>query len=63
MKERIDWKCYATFITKSIRKGILITSCDGNTVNTMTIGWGTLGFMWSRPFLLLMLEKLDIQLP
>lgn len=57
MKERIDWKCYATFITKSIRKGILITSCDGNTVNTMTIGWGTLGFMWSRPVFVAYVRK------
>lgn len=57
MKEQIDWRCYSTFITKSIRKGILITSSYENKVNSMTIGWGTLGFCYSRPIFIAFIRK------
>ena len=49
MKERIDWKDYASFITKTIRNGILFTISDGLNTNTMTIGWGNIGYTWSKP--------------
>lgn len=57
MKEKIDWKCYATLISKSIRKGILITSSFEGKTNTMTIGWGALGFDWSRPIFIAFVRK------
>lgn len=57
MKEKIDWKCYSTLITKSIRKGILVTSSYEDKVNSMTIGWGALGFDWSRPIFIAFIRK------
>ena len=29
--------------------GAFLTVSDGNEKNTMTIGWGTIGYIWNRP--------------
>ena len=49
MKEFIDAFDYAGHICKAMKKGILLTTKDGEKVNTMTIGWGTLGIEWGKP--------------
>ncbi|WP_423364438.1 flavin reductase [Mycoplasma sp. P36-A1] len=46
MKEKIEVFDYASEILKSINKGILLTTKAGDKVNTMTIGWGSLGVEW-----------------
>lgn len=67
MKRTIDLFSYAETILRALPKGILLTTvCDGK-VNTMTIGWGSLGINWRKPvftayvresrFTLPMLEK------
>jgi Conserved protein/domain typically associated with flavoprotein oxygenases, DIM6/NTAB family len=33
-------------------KGAFLTVQQGEHVNTMTIGWGTVGYMWNRPVLM-----------
>jgi len=38
---------YAKNILEALPKGILLTSKAGGRVNSMTIGWGTLGIEWS----------------
>lgn len=48
MKKQIDVFEYAGHICSTMRKGILLTTKTGDTVNTMTIGWGTLGVEWGR---------------
>lgn len=49
MKKEIKAFDYATQILENVGKGVLLTtSCDGK-VNTMTIGWGTLGIQWGKP--------------
>ena len=40
---------YAKNILEALPKGILLTSKADNKVNSMTIGWGTLGIEWSTP--------------
>lgn len=40
---------YAPQILKALGKGILLTSKAGGKVNTMTIGWGTLGIEYNEP--------------
>ena len=40
---------YAKNILEALPKGILLTSKAGGRVNSMTIGWGTLGIEWSTP--------------
>ena len=48
MKEKINVTDYANLITKSLPKGILLNT-NGDKFNTMVIGWGHLGTLWSRP--------------
>lgn len=49
MKQKIDAFEYAGAICKAFPKGILLTTKVGKKVNTMTIGWGTMGVEWGRP--------------
>lgn len=49
MKQEINVFDYAGEICKSMKKGILLTTKLDEKVNTMTIGWGTIGIDWSRP--------------
>lgn len=49
MNKQINPFDYAGHICTSMKKGILLTTKSGNKVNTMTIGWGTIGIEWGRP--------------
>lgn len=49
MKQQVNAFDYAGHICTSMKKGILLTTKTGEKVNTMTIGWGTIGIEWSRP--------------
>ncbi len=48
-KREINVFDYAETILKAMPKGILLTSAAGEKVNSMTIGWGTLGIEWGGP--------------
>ena len=47
-KRRVDVTDYANVITKALPQGILLTT-KGSKVNSMVIGWGTLGTNWGKP--------------
>ena len=49
MKNQIDAFDYAGHICRAMKKGILLTTKAGSSVNTMTIGWGKIGIEWNRP--------------
>ena len=49
MNKKINPFDYAGHICESMKKGILLTTKVGEKVNSMTIGWGTLGIEWGRP--------------
>ena len=49
MKKTVDAFDYAGHICKAMKKGILLTTKSGDRIDTMTIGWGTLGIQWNRP--------------
>ena len=49
MKKVIDAFDYAGDICKAMKKGILLTTQADGQVNTMTIGWGTMGVEWGKP--------------
>ncbi len=49
MKKHIGPFDCAGEICKAMPKGILLTTKAGDKVNTMTIGWGTIGIEWGRP--------------
>ena len=48
-KRKIDVTDYADVITKALPRGVLLTTREGDKVNTMAIGWGTLGTNWGLP--------------
>ena len=49
MKKTIQAFDYAGDICKAMKKGILLTTKQGDKVNTMTIGWGKIGIEWGKP--------------
>lgn len=49
MKKIVDVFDYAGHICKALKKGVLLTTAAEGKVNTMTIGWGTLGVEWNKP--------------
>ena len=49
MKKQVNVFDYAGEICKALPKGILVTTKNGDFVNSMTIGWGHLGIEWSKP--------------
>ena len=48
MKEHINITKYADKITEALPKGILLNT-NGDKFNSMVIGWGALGTVWSVP--------------
>lgn len=49
MKKKIQVLDYAGQILKGVKQGALLTAKAGDKVNSMTIGWGSLGIEWSTP--------------
>lgn len=49
MKKKIELWEHAGTILEAVGKGVLLTTQADGQVNTMTIGWGTLGIEWGRP--------------
>ena len=49
MKHTIDPIEHATEIMQGLQKGVLLTTKNGERVNSMTISWGTLGIEWGKP--------------
>ena len=49
MKKFVNAFDYAGEICKAMPQGILLTTAAEGKVNTMTIGWGTIGIEWGKP--------------
>ena len=49
MKQMINVWDYAGKILEQTGKGVLLTTKADGKVNTMTIGWGTIGIEWGKP--------------
>lgn len=49
MKKIVDPFDYAGEFATHMGRGILLTTKGNDLVNTMTIGWGTIGIEWGRP--------------
>lgn len=48
MKRNIQLWDEAGYILEQVGKGVLLTTAAEGKVNTMTIGWGTLGIEWRK---------------
>ncbi len=51
MFKDIEYNAYSKEMLDQLQKGAFLTVKDSDKLNTMTIGWGTLGFMWKKPIL------------
>jgi len=40
---------YAGKICEALKSGVLLTTKSGDAVNTMTVGWGSIGIEWGLP--------------
>ena len=49
MKRIIDPFAHAPQILNALKTGALLTTKNGDKINTMTIGWGHLGIEWNTP--------------
>jgi len=49
MKKEINAFSYAEKILTEVGKAALLTTKSGDKINTMTIGWGTMGVEWNKP--------------
>lgn len=49
MRKKIDALEHANTILTELKKGILLTTKQGDKVNAMTISWGKLGIEWAKP--------------
>lgn len=45
----IKWNGQAEQALEILSKGAFLTTADGDRTNTMTIGWGSIGFAWRKP--------------
>lgn len=41
---------------QQLPKGAFLTVKDGDQLNTMTIGWGSIGYMWNKPVFIAMVR-------
>lgn len=57
MKKDIQVWDYAGKILEAVGKGVLLTAKADGKVNTMIIGWGTLGIEWGRPIFTAFVRK------
>ena len=46
-----------SFIMEKLKRGILLTTKNGDKVNTMSIGWGHIGIEWNRLFFTALVRK------
>ena len=49
MKRNVELWDEAGHILSNVGKGVLLTTAAEGKVDTMTIGWGTLGIQWGKP--------------
>jgi flavin reductase (DIM6/NTAB) family NADH-FMN oxidoreductase RutF len=47
--EKLDYMAVAEKVMDQIKKGAFLTVKAGDRLNTMTIGWGLIGFVWRKP--------------
>lgn len=57
MKKEIEVFDYAGDILKSLKTGALLTTKAGEKINSMTIGWGTLGIVWGKPIFIAFIRE------
>ena len=50
--KRVDYMAVAAKAMAKIKPGAFLTVKSGEELNTMTIGWATIGYVWSKPIMM-----------
>ncbi len=53
----LEFSEYSEEVLNKIQRGALLTVKQGDILNTMTIGWGSIGILWSLPTFTVMVRK------
>ena len=53
----VDFMAVYKGVMKQIKEGSFLTVKAGEALNTMTIGWATLGFAWRKPVMMVMVRN------
>ncbi|SDK82383.1 flavin reductase family protein [Natronincola ferrireducens] len=56
MYREIQFTDLSKDLLEQLQKGGFLTVKSGDEVNTMTIAWGSLGFMWTKPVFIAMVR-------
>lgn len=57
MYKEIEFSSISKELLEQLQKGAFLTVKNGDKVNTMTIAWGALGFIWAKPVFTAMVRK------
>jgi flavin reductase (DIM6/NTAB) family NADH-FMN oxidoreductase RutF len=53
----VDFMAVYEGVMKQIKEGAFLTVKAGEELNTMTIGWATIGFAWRKPIMMVMVRN------
>jgi flavin reductase (DIM6/NTAB) family NADH-FMN oxidoreductase RutF len=53
----VDFMAVYEGVMKQIKEGAFLTVKEGEALNTMTIGWATIGFAWKKPIMMVMVRN------
>ena len=57
MFKDVKYNEYSNEAIMQLQKGVFLTVKDGEKLNTMTIGWGNIGFIWGKPIFMVMVRN------
>jgi len=55
--KKVDYMSVAEEAMKKIEQGVFLTVKAGDRLNTMTIGWATIGYCWQKPIFMIMVRN------
>ncbi len=55
--KNVDYMAVAEEAMAKIKKGVFLTVKAGDRLNTMAIGWATIGFCWKKPIFMVMVRN------
>ena len=56
MPQKLPYEEYSQQFLNQLSKGAFLTVKEGDRLNTMTIGWGSMGYIWAKPILMVMVR-------
>ncbi|ACL69880.1 flavin reductase family protein [Halothermothrix orenii] len=54
--KKVEYNDYIKEMTEALPRGAFLTVKSGDKVNTMTIGWGNIGYIWGKPVFMVLVR-------